>query len=38
VLRTKSNRMIHILPFAAEISRRLAGFRQGKVYVLTPPS
>jgi hypothetical protein len=35
VLRAKSNRMIHILAFATEIRRRLAGFRPGNVYVLT---
>ena len=35
VLRAKSNRMIHILPFAVQIHRRLAEFRPGHVYVLT---
>ena len=34
VLRAKSNRMIHVFPFAPEILRRLAEFRPGHVYVL----
>jgi hypothetical protein len=37
VLRAKSNRLPHILPFAPEILRRLAEFQPGHVYVLTPP-
>ena len=37
VLRAKSNRMIHLFPFAPEILRRLAGFRPGHVYILTQP-
>jgi hypothetical protein len=37
VLRTKSNRMIHVFPFAPEILRRLAEFQPGHVYVLTLP-
>ena len=37
VLRAKSNRLKHILPFASEIVRRLAGFQPGHVYVLTQP-
>ncbi len=37
ILRAKSNRLPHILPFAAEILRRLPGFRPGRVYVLAQP-
>ncbi|MEI6070878.1 MAG: hypothetical protein WCS31_03735 [Verrucomicrobiae bacterium] len=37
VLRAKSNRMVHVFPFAPEILRRLAGFQPGHVYVLTQP-
>jgi predicted nuclease of predicted toxin-antitoxin system len=37
VLRAKSNRMIHIFPFAPEILRRLTEFQPGYAYVLTPP-
>jgi predicted nuclease of predicted toxin-antitoxin system len=37
VLRAKSNRMIHVFPFAREILRRLAGFQPGHIYVLTQP-
>jgi len=37
VLRAKSNRMIHVFPFAPEIIRRLAEFQPGHVYVLTLP-
>ena len=37
LLRAKSNRMIHLLPFAPEILRRLGEFRPGHVYVLTQP-
>jgi predicted nuclease of predicted toxin-antitoxin system len=37
VLRAKSNRMIHVFPFAPEILRRLAEFQPGHVYVLTQP-
>ena|ERR1039458_2000338 len=37
VLRAKSNRMIHVFPFAPEILRRLAEFQPGRVYVLTQP-
>jgi len=37
VLRAKSNRMIHVFPFAPEILGRMAGFLPGHVYVLTPP-
>ena len=35
ILRAKSNRLPHILPFASEIVRRLAEFLPGHVYVLT---
>ncbi len=38
VLRAKSNRMIHVFPFAPEILRRLAEFQPGQVYVLTQPA
>ena len=38
VMRAKSNRMIHVFPFAPEILRRLAGFQPGHVYVLTQPN
>jgi len=34
LLRVKTNRMIHVLPFAPEILRRLAEFQPGQVYVL----
>jgi uncharacterized protein (DUF433 family) len=34
VLRVKSNRMIHVLPFAQEILRRISEFQPGHVYVL----
>jgi predicted nuclease of predicted toxin-antitoxin system len=34
VLRAKSNRMIHVFPFAPEILRRLAEFQPGHIYVL----
>ena len=34
LLRVKSNRMIHVLPFAPEILRRQAEFQPGQVYVL----
>jgi predicted nuclease of predicted toxin-antitoxin system len=37
VLRAKSNRMVHVFPFAREILRRLAEFQPGRVYVLTQP-
>ena len=37
VLRAKSNRMIHVFPFAPQILRRLAEFQPGQVHVLTPP-
>jgi predicted nuclease of predicted toxin-antitoxin system len=37
VLRAKSNRVIHIFPFAPEILRRLDEFQPGHVYVLTQP-
>jgi predicted nuclease of predicted toxin-antitoxin system len=37
VLRAKSNRMMHVFPFAPEILRRLGGFQPGHVYVLTQP-
>lgn len=37
VLRAKSNRMVHVFPFAPEILRRLSAFQPGHVYVLTQP-
>jgi predicted nuclease of predicted toxin-antitoxin system len=37
VLRAKSNRLEHILPFGDEILRRLADFVPGRVYTLTSP-
>ena len=37
VLCAKSNRLPHILPFAAEILRRLPEFQPGHVFVLTQP-
>jgi hypothetical protein len=37
VLRAKSNRMIHVFPFAPAILRRLDEFLPGNVCVLTPP-
>ncbi len=38
VLRVKSNRLIHVSPFAAEILRRLPEFQPGQVYVLSRPA
>ena len=38
VLRAKSNRVIHVFPFAPVILRRLAEFQPGRTYVLTPPA
>ena len=38
VLRVKSNRLIHVSPFAAEILRRLPEFQPGHVYVLSRPA
>ena len=37
LLRAKSNRMLHILPFAPEILRRLPEFKPGNVYILNQP-
>lgn len=37
VLRAKSNRLPHILPFASEILRRVAEFQPGEIYVLSQP-
>lgn len=37
VLRSKSNSISAIRPFAPEILRRLDGFKSGHVYVLTQP-
>jgi len=37
VLRAKSNRLEHVLPFAAEILSRLASFKPGHVYVIASP-
>ncbi len=37
VLRAKSNRLLHVLPFALEILRRLAEFQPSQVHVMTPP-
>ena len=37
VLRAKSNRLEHVLPFAPEILRRLDEFKSGHVYVLAQP-
>jgi len=37
LLRTKSNRMVHVFPFAPEILRRLPEFQPDHVYVLTQP-
>ena len=37
VMRAKSNRLPHILPFAPEILRRLVEFQPGHVYALTQP-
>jgi hypothetical protein len=37
VLRAKSNRIIHVLPFAPVILHRLAEFLPGNVCFLTPP-
>lgn len=38
VMRAKSNRMIHVFPFAPEILRRIPEFQPGHVYVLTQPA
>ena len=35
VLRAKSNRLIHVKPFAVEILERLSEFKPGHAYVLT---
>lgn len=37
VLRAKSNRLVHVVPFAKEILERSEEFRPGLVYVLSPP-
>jgi hypothetical protein len=37
VLRAKSNRLEHVLPFAPAILRRLAEFQSGHAYVLNAP-
>jgi hypothetical protein len=37
VLRAKSNRLEHILPFAPDILRRLSSFMPGRVYTMTSP-
>ena len=37
VLRAKSNRLIHVLPFAPVILRHLDEFQPGQVHVLKPP-
>lgn len=37
VLRAKSNRLVHVVPFAPEILRRLAEFQPGQVFVLSQP-
>ena len=37
LLRAKSNRMIHVLPFAPEILRRIGEIKAGHVYVLDHP-
>jgi predicted nuclease of predicted toxin-antitoxin system len=36
VLRARSNRLEHILPFAAEILRRLPEIRPGRAHILPP--
>ncbi|HEY5298142.1 MAG TPA: hypothetical protein VIK59_09455 [Verrucomicrobiae bacterium] len=38
LLRAKSNRLIHVSPFAPEILRRLPEFQPGHVYVLSNPA
>jgi hypothetical protein len=37
VLRAKSNRLEHILPFGTEILKRISSFMPGRVYSLTGP-
>jgi predicted nuclease of predicted toxin-antitoxin system len=37
VLRAKSNRMVHVFPFAAEVLRRLPEFQPGHAYFLAQP-
>ena len=34
VLRTRSNRLIHVNPFGPEILQRLSHFKPGRVYIL----
>jgi len=38
LLRAKSNRMVHLLPFAPEILRRIREFKAGQVFVLNQPA
>jgi hypothetical protein len=38
VLRAKSNRLEHILPFGPEILRGIPGFMPGRGYTLTTPA
>jgi len=37
VLRAKSNRLVHVVPFASEILRRLPEFQSGHLFVLSQP-
>ena len=38
VLRAKSNRLVHVNPFAPEILRRLPEFQPGHVFILSRPA
>jgi hypothetical protein len=38
ILRAKSNRLEHVLPFAAELLRRLSEFKAGNTYILRQPA
>lgn len=38
VLRAKSNRLIHVSPFAPEILRRMSEFQPGHIYILSAES
>ncbi len=38
VLRSKSNRLADVIPFAPELLRRLSEFEPGQIYVLSNPT
>ncbi len=37
ILRAKSNRLEHVVPFTPELLRRLGEFKPGRAYFLLPP-